>query len=263
MDRLADKIIQKAWAQMAHSEREQRECQIHGAYTSLLIRGTWSGCVECAKAADVVANNVRLEQWSIELKQRALAEMLGRAAIPPRFAGSTLDTYEATNEGQQRALRIARKYADGFESAKETGANLIFCGTTGTGKTHLAIGIAHEIMARGHSACFTSAYQAALAVRESYKREGKTEAQITREFVMVDLLIMDEAGVTNGKDFDKNIMLQIINGRYEMGRPTILTSNLALDALKEAIGERPFDRLRHGGTMAIFEWKTYRSRWAT
>ena len=100
------------------------------------------------------------------------------------------------------------------------------------------------------------------SIKETYdKSSNKTEAQAYRDLVEPDLLILDEAGIGFGSDFEKNALLEIINGRYETSRPTIMTSNLAAAALEEAIGERSFDRLREGGgKMIVFDWESYRAR---
>jgi DNA replication protein DnaC len=57
------------------------------------------------------------------------------------------------------------------------------------------------------------------------------------------------------------VLFEIINGRYETCRPTIVISNLALAELEEYLGARAFDRLREGnGMVVVFDWETYRSR---
>ena len=77
-------------------------------------------------------------------------------------------------------------------------------------------------------------------------------------FIRPDLLILDEVGVQFGSETEKMILFEIINGRYEQLKPTIVISNLA-DALTDYLGERVVDRLREGGgRMLIFDWPSYR-----
>jgi DNA replication protein DnaC len=202
------------------------------------------------------------DQWRDELKAREWTKRLGRAAIPDKFADRTLGSYMPENDGQVRALARARQYADNFDEVLLHGTCFVFCGKKGTGKTHLAIGIAHQIMAAGRSALFMSVARAIRSIKETYdKTSNKTEAQAYRDLVEPDLLILDEAGIGFGSDYEKNVLLEIINGRYETSRPTIMTSNLAAPALEVAIGERSFDRLREGGgKLVVFDWESYRSR---
>jgi len=262
MDRLANKISAQVLAQMAHSELWGQQCLKHGEYTSLLINGEWSGCVGCMKAADIERDDAQRLAWRKELNAREWARKLGRAAIPPRFADRTLESYAPENEGQAKALARAKWYADNFDEALLHGTCLLMCGLKGTGKTHLAIGIAHQIMRNGRSALFISVSRAIRSIKETYdKASTRTEAQAYRDLVDPDLLILDEAGIGFGSDFEKNALLEIINGRYELSRPTIMTSNLAALALEASIGERSFDRLREGGSkLVVFDWESHRSR---
>lgn len=262
MDRLASRITAQVSAMMAHSEREARKCLAHGEYTSLLIRGEWSGCVECMKAADIVQSNANLEMWRKELKAREWAKKLGRAAIPEKFADRTLDSYVPTMQGEEKALAMARWYVENFDDASKLGTCLLFLGKIGTGKTHLAIGIAHHIMAKGKQAVFVRVKRAVEMVQETYGRNAaQTKEQVLRDFIDADLLILDEGGLQRGSDDEKLILFDIINGRYENSRPTIITSNLGALELKDAIGERSYDRLREGGGKVVqFEWESYRAR---
>lgn len=261
MDRLASKISELALGQTGRSEL-WLGCPLHGSYTSLQVRDEWSGCVECMKLADMAKVDADLVAWRKELKARQWAQKLGRAAIPEKFADRTLDSYTPDNDGQKHALARARWYADNFDEVLKQGTCLLLCGTPGTGKTHLAIGIAHQVMERGRSALFISVPRAIRSIKETYdKASTRTEAQAYRDLTDPDLLILDEAGIGFGSDYEKNVLLEIINGRYELSRPTIMTSNLAAAELKVAIGERSFDRLREGGSKLVaFVWESHRGR---
>lgn len=145
---------------------------------------------------------------------------------------------------------------------RKAGACLIFCGDIGTGKTHLSIGIAHAVLEQGGQAVFTSVRGAVAAVKATWEHGAeKTEPQVLRELVSPDLLILDEVGVQFGSDTEKLIMFDIINGRYEARRPTIIISNLALGELEKFLGARAVDRLREGGgKVVVFDWESYRGR---
>jgi DNA replication protein DnaC len=260
MDISEIKTLQPALTKMAASEREERECLVHGTYTSLLIKGEWSGCVACMHQVDLARENEQREAWRRQLAAREWQRKLGRAAIPEKFHDRTFETYKAVNDGQKAALAKAQRYAANFDEALLYGTSMIFCGTVGTGKTHLAVAIAHEVMKKGRQAVFVKVMKAIDAVRETYaKGYPRTKAQVIRDFVEPELLILDEAGMQRGTDDEKGILFEIIDGRYELSRPTILTSNLEMPALEELFGERSIDRLREGtGRMVPFEWESYR-----
>ncbi|SDF80818.1 MULTISPECIES: ATP-binding protein [unclassified Duganella] len=237
-------------------------CEQHGEFTSMLLASGWSTCVACAKSSEMAAANAGNEAWRRELSAREWEARLGRAAIPERFADRRLDTYRPTCPEGQQALQVAQRYADNFGAVRKAGACLIFCGDIGTGKTHLSVGIAHAVLEQGGQAVFTSVRAAVGAVKETWERgAAKTEPQVLRELISPDLLILDEVGVQFGSDTEKLIMFDIINGRYESRRPTIIISNLALGELEKYLGARAVDRLREGGgKVVVFDWESYRGR---
>jgi DNA replication protein DnaC len=263
------RITTQALQLMAPSDRRQRymsaileTCPQHGEYTSFLLQSGWSGCVQCEHAAENASAAAAQASWQAELRSRAWEARLGRAAIPERFTDRRLETYVPTCDDAEKALRVAKRYAANFPAARKAGTCLILCGDVGTGKTHLAIGIAHAVLEQGGQAVFTSVMRAVRSVKETYaKGNSKTEAQAIAELVSPDLLILDEVGVQHGTDTEKLVLFEIINGRYEASRPTIVISNLAIKALEEYLGARAFDRLREGGgQLVVCDWESYRSR---
>ncbi len=254
---------------MARSDGRQRymsalleTCDKHGEFTSLLLAGGWSTCVACGHDAEMAAAAAAQVAWRGQLAARAWDARLGRAAIPERFSDRRLSTYQPTCAEAAQALSVAQRYARSFGAVRQSGMCLIFCGDVGTGKTHLAVGIAHEVLEQGGQAVFTSVIRAVRSVKETFgKGAGRTEAQALRDLVEPDLLILDEVGVQFGSDAEKLILFEIINGRYESRRPTIIISNLALGELEKFLGARAVDRLREGGgKVVIFDWPSYRSR---
>ncbi|TFW15948.1 ATP-binding protein [Duganella callida] len=254
---------------MARSEGRQRffsalleTCAQHGEYTSMLVGGNWSACVECTHDAEKAAVAAAQVAWRGQLAARAWDARLGRAAIPERFADRRLATYQPTCHEAAQALQVAQRYADNFGAVRRSGACLIFCGDVGTGKTHLAVGIAHEVLEQGGQAVFSSVIRAVRSVKETFsKGAGRTEAEALRDLVEPDLLILDEVGVQFGTDAEKLILFEIINGRYESRRPTIIISNLAIGELEKYLGARAVDRLREGGgKVVVFDWESYRGR---
>ena len=240
-------------------------CAQHGEYTgrAIFLFKSWKNplCPTCLKI---------IKQREDEHKQRQLTEqrvdkvkhLLGRSGIPRRFEGRTFENYRAQSDKQQRALTIAQTYAARFEDRLRVGGGLVFCGKPGTGKTHLACAIANHIMNTGRSAIFTSVLRAIRTVKQTYHKESEmTEQQAVDALLVPDLLILDEVGVQFGTDTEKMILFEVLNGRYEAVRPTLVISNLVKEELADYLGARVIDRLQEGsGVVVAFDWETYRGQ---
>ena len=130
------------------------------AYTSTNYIGDhWTECPKCMieiRDAEAKKQIERDKQAELERQQRRWIAKIGKAAIPERFKDRTLDSYIAKTSGQQTALAFCKEYANNFDEVLKTGRSAIFCGRVGTGKTHLAIGIALSIMQQQRSPVFVT-----------------------------------------------------------------------------------------------------------
>lgn len=241
---------------------KQAECDRHGPFQSLCHLGDiWLGCPACA-AAEREAERLRDEQQRRAVRVQEWEARMGRAGIPERFRDRTLGSYEVSHEGQQMALDFAQAYADDFDRVRKTGRSAIFMGNFGTGKTHLAVGIGLQVM-REHKASvlFVSAGRIVRMVKDSWARNsGVTESDVVAQMVFPDLLIVDEVGVQQGTEFERNVMFDVLNERYEQRKPSLLLTNHTVEDLSSKyLGERVVDRLREdGGAVLKFSWDSGR-----
>lgn len=253
-------------------EEIQSVCDKHGVFqqrckkANLLTRvlETKSECPACLaeKLAKLEADEAASEKrW----KQSQIDRMMGDLQLPERFAGATLDNYQAVNDDAARCLKLCKAYAAKWPERLKQGGGLVMCGKPGTGKNHLALAIAkHVINEHQNSALFTTALRIARLFKSTWsKNSERTEAEVIRIYTDPELLIIDEVGVQFGSEAEKLILFEIINTRYERMMPTILISNLPKDELAAFIGERVIDRMNDGGGCTLaFTWDSYRSRGA-
>lgn len=236
---------------------ERRVCDQHGEYLSNKYFCGWSPCPKCIEELHRAEDEDRRKRDAADRVQAKIKRLYDRAAIPPRFESRTLDNFRVENDGQRKAMASARKYISEFDL--HPGVSMIFCGGVGAGKTHIAVGIAKSLMGTNHSALFMSVIGAVRSIKETWGNRDRSEREALNDLIEPDLLILDEVGVQFGSDAEKLILFEIINGRYENCRSTILISNLAIQSLTEYLGERVVDRLREGGgRMVLFDWGSYR-----
>jgi len=248
------------------AQTEQRTCEKHGEYTAGVVYASrhgediWSTCPEC-RAEYLAAQAARNAEAEREREAERLASRLRNSGIPLRFRDRSLDNFATDCEGERKALRVARAYAERFESAAKKGTSLIFCGLPGTGKTHLACAIASHVIRAGYSALFINAIAALRRVKATYSKDrAESEEAAIEAFRNPRLLILDEIGVQFGSETERQILFEIINGRYEALRPTILVSNEPLAQCAIYVGDRVMDRMKeNGGAVLSFDWPSRRA----
>lgn len=246
-------------------------CEKHGEFecrtriytvTAIKIPPRPSICPGCMRdeLIKLQAEKIRIDEDS---RKRNVERLLDSLDIPNRFTSCTLQNYEPVNDDAKRALRVCQAYANKWPERLQKGGGLVMCGKPGTGKNHLAFGIARvAITEHQSSALFTTALKIAREYKSTWaKGSTRTEDEVIRSFTKPDLLIIDEVGVQFGSDAEKLIMFEIINTRYEKMKPTILISNQTKDELSAFIGERVIDRMNDGGGCTLsFTWDSYRSQ---
>ena len=245
---------------------EECTCTAHGAYTvKLLIYGSsrlgCTRCPECEKENELRAKNDEEKRRIAQIEANKM-ECHKRSKIPPRFKSRRFDNYVVEQDAQAKALNICKTYAVEWAKVKQAGTGLIFSGKAGSGKTHLACSIAHEVIEQGAKVQFATVAEVMRQIKSSFSKDSETtEQQEIDHFSSIDLLILDEVGMDYGTDFNKALIFEILNKRYENVLPTILLTNLDADALIEYMGERLVDRMRENkGRMVSFTWDSYRAK---
>ena len=244
------------------------ECEKHGKFeqkvTVILGRELKGGCPECLRAIAIDREESAKAEKAYELRL-SLSRKLGDALIPKRFLSRTLDNYQVEHEEQRRALKFCRHYVATFDQIREVGRCMVLIGKPGTGKTHLGVAMANDLL---HKTPRTAVYRTVGAVLQAIKatfdrKSELSESDILSSLINPDLLVLDEIGVSKEQpsDFELTTLFAIINGRYEREAPTVNISNLGAGDLGRAMGDRCVDRLREGGLIVVpFEWESQRGK---
>jgi len=149
---------------------------------------------------------------------------LDAARIPPRFRECSFHNYYPKNDSQYFAHSFASRLVDEYP-AVETG--LLFMGSVGVGKTHLAIAVLKELIGKKGVTClFYESGSLLKAIQDSYNPVSQTsEMRVLAPVYQAEVLVLDELGATVPTNWVRDTMYQIINTRYNNKRLTIFTTN--------------------------------------
>lgn len=239
-------------------------CETHGAYVStgrrIMSREFWTICEPCARAATAKREAEEAAQRQEEA-ERFVQRAVSQSGIPLRFRDRGFGNFVVKNEGQRKAFEVAQRFYREWDVTTARGEFLIFQGKPGTGKTHLACAIAHNLLRAGYTASYVNAIDAIRIIRDTWRRNSeRTEMQALEAFERLDLLVLDEIGVQFSTEAERTQLFDILNRRYRDCKPTILLTNLDLNGMEEVLGERIFDRFREVATVVTFDWDSQRKR---
>lgn len=165
-------------------------------------------------------------------RSNSAARFLDAARIPPRFRQCSFHNYYPKNDSQYFAHSFASKLVAEYP-AVETG--LLFMGTVGVGKTHLAIAVLKDLIEKKGVTClFYESGSLLKAIQDSYNPVSQTsEMRVLAPVYQAEVLVLDELGATVPTNWVRDTLYQIINTRYNNKKLTIFTTNY-LDEARNA-----------------------------
>lgn len=170
-----------------------------------------------------------------EEREKRLYQLLSSSGIPEKFKDATFAKLQ-TDEENAKAVRSLKRYADNFAELKKNNQGVLIFGSVGTGKTHIAVCAAHEIINQGYYVKFISLPQLLQSAKPLNSYE---EDRIIREVESAELLIVDDLGAERNTDYALEFVYNIINTRCNSKKPLIVTTNLSFNEMSTT------DDLRH------------------
>ena len=177
----------------------------------------------------------------IDRNHRMVERRIKEARFPTVKSLDTFDFLAIPSLNKALVLELARcEYIDRKD-------NVIAVGNSGTGKTHVALGLGLAACQRGLSVGFTTA--AALVHELIEARDERRLLNLQRKLARLKLLIIDELGFVPLSKTGAELLFEVFSQRYERGS-VLATSNLPFDEWTEIFGSERLtgallDRLTH------------------
>jgi DNA replication protein DnaC len=205
---------------------------------------------ECEKVATrAAAENVDhlgfllqvVELELIERERKAADRRLKAARLPAEKTLAEFDFAARPSVNKPLVLDLAR---GDYLGRRE---NVLLVGPSGTGKTHLATGLAMAACAQGRRVRFWRVTELITTLREA--DDGRQLLRLRQQLAKLDLLVLDEFGYVPASKAGAELLFDVIGTAYER-TSVILTTNLPFENWTEVLGSErltgaALDRITH------------------
>ena len=200
---------------------------------------------------------LRITEREISLRNQRAAQIQVSVSHFPYV--KTIDEFDfhfqtSVNKSEIKDLATLR-----FLENKE---NILFYGTPGTGKTHLATAIGIEAAKKRNITYFITCHDLIQTLRKAYD-ENRLESRL-KHFAKYKLLIIDEIGYLPVDKTGANLLFQLIAKRYEHNS-TIITTNQPFSKWGDVFSDSMLanailDRLLHHSHVVKMVGPSYRTK---
>ena len=187
-------------------------------------------------------------------EERAMGACVKTANFPYL---KTEDDFDFEFQPSINKLQIRELLTLGFLERNE---NVIFIGTPGTGKTHLATAIGIKA-AKSRTSTYFITFQELINQLKKANYENRLPERL-KQYLKYKLLIIDELGYLEMDDEAANLFFQLVSKRYEK-KSTIITTNSTFSKWPEifknpSLTNAVLDRLLHHSTVISIKGPSYR-----
>lgn len=205
---------------------------------------------QCERERREAEDAARKEQEQLNKISRLKANALQDKAL---FA-YTFDR----DDGQNPAMKYARRYVEHWPQLKERGQGLLLWGGVGTGKTFAAACIAHALTDKSVPVLMTNFSKILNSLSGMFSEDRN---KYLASFNHFSLLIIDDLGIERNSEYALEQVYNVVDSRYLSRLPFIITTNLTLEELqnpKDTAHARIYDRILERCTPVCFNGRNYR-----
>ena len=149
-------------------------------------------------------------------------------------------------ETAQRAVAECKHFIDDFDNKPK---NLLFLGDTGVGKTFLSNCIAKELLEKGYSVIYFTAFQFFDILSKGVFSRDADAIAAHQNIFDCDLLIIDDLGTELANAFTSSQLFLCVNERILRQKSTIISTNLNMSDMADIYSERVPSRITSNYTV--------------
>lgn len=149
-------------------------------------------------------------------------------------------------ETAKRAVAECKHFIEDFDNKPK---NILFYGDTGVGKTFLSNCVAKELLEKGYSVIYFTAFQFFDILSKGVFQRDTDAITAHQNIYDCDLLIIDDLGTEFANAFTSSQLFLCVNERILRGRSTIISTNLNMSDLAEMYSERVPSRITSNYTV--------------
>jgi DNA replication protein DnaC len=224
---------------------------------------------DAMQAAQIVEREEQQKRFeAAQEKQRRTRMVESLAAdMGPRYSPSrvSLDTFqtEGGKDGKAQSLVIIRlrEIAAKLDAWVADGRGLVFIGSVGTGKDHLAAALLYHAASAFGLTCKWVNGRATFQASRDAMSSDKTEADLLRPLMSPTILCVSDpvpvgAALT---PWNADLLYRVVDERYRHCRPTWLTLNVKnAEEADQRLTAPVWDRLRDQAEIVACFWDSYR-----
>lgn len=179
-----------------------------------------------------------IEKYGLSAAQRCDCELAERsylleqkAQIPPLYQASSFDNFStrhemlASEQALKQVMQIVRGYVREYPNVEQPG--LLFIGSPGVGKTHLAVAALRRLIERGFEGKFFDYQNLLERIRSSYDPlSGQADREAFRTALEAEVLLLDDLGAHRVTDWVEDTITSLVTYRCNHKLPLIATTNL-------------------------------------
>ncbi len=176
-----------------------------------------------------------LEEKKIVEKDAAYIFRLGH-----RYKNACLAQWMATEDQKKSVLGWLKNKKD----------TLVLSGPPKTGKTYFCCAIGNYLLEEKEEVYYLNIRRFYEEIQNAISKNENQYGAI-RKIASKRILIIDDLAASTNSEWQKEVVLDLIDQRYSNNEPTVITTNLSESEMKNALGERTSRRIFAKGNCKI------------